>query len=158
MITYRTNDIFNITISRWDAHNDNDLYVCMRTAFISYFYMYIWYYITLLLCTNDEIKMFNHWFTLHLRAYLRASMKGGDHCKYDTKCAFKIDGNEAKSKWNFTANLIIALFCILCMQAGYMPIKYAYDFDMNCPFCLFVFFILFESHWSSFQVWEFFKF
>ena len=64
MITYRTNGIFNITILQWDAHNDNDLYVCMRTAFIFLFYMYIWYYITLLLCTmllsyfvrNDEIK------------------------------------------------------------------------------------------------------
>ena len=68
MITYRINDIFNITISQWDAHNDNDLYVFMRTVFIFlFFYMYMWYYITLLLyimllsyfVRNDEIKMFN---------------------------------------------------------------------------------------------------
>ena len=68
MITHRTNDIFYITILQWDALNDNDLFVCLCTVFIFLsFYMYIWYYITLLLSTmllsysvrNDEIKMFN---------------------------------------------------------------------------------------------------
>ena len=42
------------------------MYACAPLLY-SYFYMYIWYYITLLLCTmllsyfvrNDEIKMFN---------------------------------------------------------------------------------------------------
>ena len=64
MITYRTNDIFNITISQWDAHNDNDLYICMRTVFIFLFlyvymvlhYLALMYYALILLCQEWRNK------------------------------------------------------------------------------------------------------
>ena len=95
------NEAIQVSISmyQWDAHNDNDLYVCMRTAFI-FLFLYVYmvlhhlafmYYALILLCQewrNKDVQSINIFrllphITLHMTLY-------GTTAGFDTTCMYSV--------------------------------------------------------------------